>query len=75
MKWTHLIHYIYLPLIQLYFARQPSSPPAAVDDRADDLPNALAVIVEFFNAFPGPLRNSIEGKNTLKITCVLDEFQ
>jgi hypothetical protein len=44
MKWTHLIHYIYLPLIQLYFARQPSSPPAAVDDRADDLPNALAVI-------------------------------
>jgi hypothetical protein len=56
MKWTHLIHYIYLPLIQLYFARQLSSPPAAVDDRADDLPNALAVIVEFFNAFPGPQR-------------------
>jgi hypothetical protein len=74
MKWTHLIHSIYLPLIQLYFARQLSSPPAAVDDRADDLPNALAVIVEFFNAFPGPQRNSIEGKNTLKITCVLDEF-
>ena len=66
MKWTHLIHYIHLPLIQLYFARQLSSLLAALDDRADDLPNALVVTVEFYNAFPGPQRNSIERKNTLK---------
>jgi hypothetical protein len=66
MKWTHLIHCIYLPLIQLYFARQLSSPLAALDDRDDDLLNALVVSVEFDNAFPGPQRNSIEGKNTLK---------
>jgi hypothetical protein len=69
MKRTHLIHYIYLPLVQLYFARQLSSPPAAVGDRADDLPNALVVTVEFYNAFPGPQRNTIEGKNTLKNLC------
>jgi len=59
MKLTHLIHYIYLPLVQLYFARQLSSPPAAVNDRADDLPNVLVVIVEFYNAFPGSQRDSI----------------
>ena len=53
MKWIHLIHYIYLPLVQLYFSRQLSSPPAAEDDRAEDLPNVLGVIVEFYNAFPG----------------------
>jgi hypothetical protein len=52
MKWAHLIHYIYLPLIQLYFARQLSSPPAAVDDRADDLPNALVVVVSSSTIFP-----------------------
>jgi hypothetical protein len=66
MKWTHLIHCIYLPLIQLYFARQLSSLLAALNDRADDLLNALVASVEFYNAFPGPQRNSIEGKNTLK---------
>jgi hypothetical protein len=47
MKWIHLIHYIYLPLVQLYFARQLSSQPAAVNDRADDLANVLVGIVEF----------------------------
>jgi hypothetical protein len=52
MKWIHLIHYIYLPLVQLYFARQLSSPPAAVDDLADDLPNVLVAIVGSTTLFP-----------------------
>jgi hypothetical protein len=59
MKWIHLIHYIYLLFVQLCIARQLSSPPAAVDDRADDLPNILVVIVVFYNAFPGSQRDSI----------------
>jgi hypothetical protein len=52
MKWIHLIHYIYLPLVQLYSARQLSSQPAAVNDRADDLPNVLVVIVGSTTLFP-----------------------
>ena len=59
MKWIHLIHYIYLPLVQFYFARQLSSQPAAVNDRADDLANVLVGIVEFYNACPGSKRDSI----------------
>jgi hypothetical protein len=62
MKWTHLIHSIYLPLIQLYFARQLSSPPAAVDDRADDLPNALAVIVGSSTLFPARSVTRLKGR-------------
>jgi hypothetical protein len=51
MKWTHLIHCVYLPLIQLYFARQLSGPLAALDDRDDDLLNALVVTVESTTLF------------------------